>query len=138
MAPPLPRARPSSRQKGPELRDFGFLRGNDALCQAPHFRVLAMAEHNARHVYRALVMRDHAGGEITVRIAGEADIHVAVHLVIGRAEFARRGRLIRARARAMALVAPARAGLPVAEYAATVVKKAVVGTGGASASFRIS
>jgi crossover junction endodeoxyribonuclease RuvC len=34
-------------------------------------------------------------------------------------------------ARAMALVAPARAGLLVAEYAATVVKKAVVGTGGA-------
>ncbi|WP_337187510.1 crossover junction endodeoxyribonuclease RuvC [Phenylobacterium sp.] len=34
-------------------------------------------------------------------------------------------------ARAMALVVPARAGLPVAEYAATVVKKSVVGTGGA-------
>ncbi|HMO43865.1 MAG TPA: crossover junction endodeoxyribonuclease RuvC [Phenylobacterium sp.] len=34
-------------------------------------------------------------------------------------------------ARAMALVAPAKVGLPVAEYAATVVKKAVVGTGGA-------
>jgi crossover junction endodeoxyribonuclease RuvC len=34
-------------------------------------------------------------------------------------------------ARACALLAPARAGLPVAEYAATVVKKAVVGTGGA-------
>jgi crossover junction endodeoxyribonuclease RuvC len=34
-------------------------------------------------------------------------------------------------ARAMALVVPARAGLPVAEYAATVVKKAVVGVGGA-------
>src|SRR5688572_29113834 len=34
-------------------------------------------------------------------------------------------------ARAMALVVPARAGLLVAEYAATVVKKAVVGTGGA-------
>ena len=34
-------------------------------------------------------------------------------------------------ARAMALVCPALAGLPVAEYAATVVKKAVVGTGGA-------
>lgn len=34
-------------------------------------------------------------------------------------------------ARAMALVAPAKAGLPVAEYAATVIKKAVVGTGGA-------
>lgn len=34
-------------------------------------------------------------------------------------------------ARAMALVVPARAGLPVAEYAATVVKKALVGTGGA-------
>jgi crossover junction endodeoxyribonuclease RuvC len=34
-------------------------------------------------------------------------------------------------ARAMALVAPARAGLPVAEYAASVVKKAVVGTGAA-------
>src|SRR5262249_27042722 len=34
-------------------------------------------------------------------------------------------------ARAMALVVPARAGLPVAEYAATVLKKAVVGTGAA-------
>ena len=34
-------------------------------------------------------------------------------------------------ARAMALVVPARAGLVVAEYAATVVKKAVVGTGSA-------
>ena len=32
-------------------------------------------------------------------------------------------------ARAMALVAPARAGLTVAEYAATVVKKSVVGVG---------
>ena len=34
-------------------------------------------------------------------------------------------------ARACCLVAPARAGLPVAEYAATVVKKAVVGAGAA-------
>lgn len=34
-------------------------------------------------------------------------------------------------ARAAALIAPARAGLAVAEYAATVVKKSVVGTGGA-------
>src|SRR5690242_6607677 len=34
-------------------------------------------------------------------------------------------------ARAACLIAPARAGLPVAEYAATVVKKAVVGTGAA-------
>ncbi|MFZ5668875.1 MAG: crossover junction endodeoxyribonuclease RuvC [Pseudomonadota bacterium] len=34
-------------------------------------------------------------------------------------------------ARAAAMIAPARAGLPVAEYAAREVKKAVVGTGGA-------
>jgi crossover junction endodeoxyribonuclease RuvC len=34
-------------------------------------------------------------------------------------------------ARACCRIAPARAGLPVAEYAATVVKKAVVGTGAA-------
>ena len=34
-------------------------------------------------------------------------------------------------ARAAVMIAPARAGLLVAEYAATVVKKAVVGTGGA-------
>jgi crossover junction endodeoxyribonuclease RuvC len=34
-------------------------------------------------------------------------------------------------ARACCLIAPARAGLPVTEYAATVVKKAVVGTGAA-------
>ena len=34
-------------------------------------------------------------------------------------------------ARAMAMVAPARAGLPVAEYAARSIKQAVVGTGAA-------
>ena len=34
-------------------------------------------------------------------------------------------------ARACALIAPARAGLTVAEYAPTVIKKAVVGTGAA-------
>lgn len=34
-------------------------------------------------------------------------------------------------ARAAVMIAPARAGLQVAEYAATVVKKALVGTGGA-------
>ena len=34
-------------------------------------------------------------------------------------------------ARAAAMIAPARAGLPVAEYAAKVVKKSVVGTGAA-------
>jgi len=34
-------------------------------------------------------------------------------------------------ARAAALIAPARAGLPVAEYAPTEIKKALVGTGGA-------
>jgi len=34
-------------------------------------------------------------------------------------------------ARAAVMIAPAQAGLPVAEYAAKVVKKAVVGTGGA-------
>lgn len=34
-------------------------------------------------------------------------------------------------ARAAALLAPARAGLPVSEYAARLVKKSVVGTGGA-------
>jgi crossover junction endodeoxyribonuclease RuvC len=37
-------------------------------------------------------------------------------------------------ARAAAMLAPARAGLEVAEYAAKVVKKAVVGTGGADKS----
>jgi crossover junction endodeoxyribonuclease RuvC len=37
-------------------------------------------------------------------------------------------------ARAAAMIAPARAGLLVAEYAATVVKKSVVGTGGADKS----
>jgi len=34
-------------------------------------------------------------------------------------------------ARAAAILAPARAGLPVSEYAARLVKKSVVGTGGA-------
>ena len=71
------------------MGDFGFLRGDNAFREAPHFRVFAVAQHYARHIYRALVMRDHAGGEIPIRIAGEADIHVTVHLVIGSAEFAR-------------------------------------------------
>ena len=69
-----------------------------------------MAQHNARHIYRALVMRDHAGGEIPIRIPGEADIHVAVHTVIGSAEFARRGGFMRAGARAVPLVALLRQG----------------------------
>jgi hypothetical protein len=92
------------------LGDFRFLGGDDAFRQAAHLRVLAVAEHDARHIYRALVMRDHAGGEIPVRIAGEADIHVAMHPVIGSAEFACGCGFIRAGARAMALVALLREG----------------------------
>jgi crossover junction endodeoxyribonuclease RuvC len=37
-------------------------------------------------------------------------------------------------ARGVVIVPPARAGIPVAEYAAKVVKKAIVGTGGADKS----
>jgi hypothetical protein len=92
------------------LGDFGFLGGNDAFRQALHFGVLAVAEHHARHIYRALVMRDHAGGKIPIRIAREADIHVAMHLVIGSAEFACGGGFIRAGARTVALVALLRQG----------------------------
>jgi hypothetical protein len=55
-------------------------------------------------------MRDHAGGEIPIRIAGEADIHVTVHTVIGSAEFACGGRFIGTGARAMPLVALLRYG----------------------------
>jgi hypothetical protein len=92
------------------LGDFGFLGGDDGFREALHVRVLAVAEHDARHVYRALVMRDHAGGEIPIRIATEADIHIAMHPVIGSAEFACGGRFIRAGARAMALMALLRQG----------------------------
>ena len=42
-----------------------------------------------------------------------------------------RSSLLLGQARACALLAPARAGLPVAEYNTVTVKKAVVGTGGA-------
>jgi hypothetical protein len=55
-------------------------------------------------------MRNHAGGEITIRIAGEANIHVPMHPVIGSAIFARGGRFIGGGARAMALVALLRQG----------------------------
>lgn len=42
-----------------------------------------------------------------------------------------RAALALGQARGAAMVAPARAGLPVAEYAPTVIKKALVGSGGA-------
>ncbi|MFL5294936.1 MAG: crossover junction endodeoxyribonuclease RuvC [Phenylobacterium sp.] len=66
-------------------------------------------------------------------IAGVIDLH-APHEAAVEETFMNdnaRSALKLGHARACCLIAPARAGLPVAEYAATVVKKAVVGTGGA-------
>lgn len=67
--------------------------------------------------------------EITAVIAAHAPDEAAVEETFMNNNAASALKL--GHARAMALVAPAKAGLTVAEYAATVVKKAVVGTGGA-------
>jgi len=67
--------------------------------------------------------------EITLVIAEHAPHEAAVEETFMTANGQSTLRL--GHARAAAMIAPARAGLPVAEYAAKVVKKAVVGTGGA-------
>ena len=67
--------------------------------------------------------------EITALVAAHAPAEAAVEETFMNNTAASALKL--GHARAMAMVAPARAGLPVAEYAATVVKKAVVGTGAA-------
>ena len=62
--------------------------------------------------------------EITALVAAHAPAEAAVEETFMNNNAASALKL--GHARAMAMVAPARAGLPVAEYAATVVKKAVV------------
>ena len=69
-----------------------------ACARRAHLGVRAVAQHDIRHVDRALVVRDHAGGEVAIGIAGVADGHVAVHAVVGGAEFAGGGGVLRVRA----------------------------------------
>ena len=64
------------------LRDFLFLRLDDGLRQFAHFRIRAVIENNARHVDRALMVRDHAAQEIEICVAAELDRHVGVHAVV--------------------------------------------------------
>jgi hypothetical protein len=42
---------------------------------------------DSRHIDGALMMGNHALGEIPVGIAGQRDIHVHVHLFVGLPEF---------------------------------------------------
>jgi crossover junction endodeoxyribonuclease RuvC len=65
----------------------------------------------------AAVIADHAPDEAAVEEVF-VNVNAASTLKLGHA-------------RAAALIAPARAGLPVAEYAARLVKKSIVGTGAA-------
>jgi crossover junction endodeoxyribonuclease RuvC len=67
--------------------------------------------------------------EITAVIAAHAPHEAAVEEIFMTANGSSTLKL--GHARAASLIAPAKAGLSVAEYAAKVVKKAVVGTGGA-------
>lgn len=71
----------------------------------------------------------HLFEEITAVIAAHAPDEAAVEETFVNSNASSTLKL--GHARAACLIAPAKAGLPVAEYAATVVKKAVVGTGGA-------
>jgi hypothetical protein len=48
--------------------------------QLAEFRILAVLELDLRHVDRALVMRDHHGDDVAIRIACHRRGHVSVHL----------------------------------------------------------
>jgi hypothetical protein len=45
--------------------------------------IIAVSNHDFRHIDRALMVRDHAAHEVDVGITGELDHHVLMHAVIG-------------------------------------------------------
>ena len=73
----------------PQLQDLGLLRLDDLLGHRAQLRVLAVLELQVRHVYGALVVGDHHGGEIAVGIVGRHDVHALHHLIHDRHRLAR-------------------------------------------------
>jgi hypothetical protein len=57
------------------LTNLLVLRFDDALSQAPHFRIFAVPKFNFRHVDRSLMMREHPGNEVTIGIAAHRSHH---------------------------------------------------------------
>lgn len=76
----------SARRK-PSLHylDLAFLRCNNLLSQLRDPRVCAMAQLDARHVYRALMMREHSQHE------GDVGVSMADALCHGTVHFFHRG-----------------------------------------------
>jgi drug/metabolite transporter (DMT)-like permease len=73
--------------------DLSLLCGDHGFGQLAHLGVLAMFQHDARHVDRALMMRDHAPDKVNVSVPGEGNGHAFVHRGIGLHEGHGRGRL---------------------------------------------
>ena len=63
--------------------DFAFLGGDDRFGEFAHVGVGAVFEDDAGHGDGALMVRDHAGDEIDIGVAGIVDIHGFMHLLIG-------------------------------------------------------
>src|SRR5882672_11283704 len=60
-------------------RDLLLLFDDDPLGEPHQSLVLAVAQLRDRHVDGSLVVWDHHAGEVSVRIAGEGDVHLRVH-----------------------------------------------------------
>ena len=60
--------------------DLLLLIDDDLLRDAPQLLVVAIAQLGQRHVDRALMVRDHHGGEVGVDVAGRLDLHAGHHL----------------------------------------------------------
>ncbi len=66
-------------ERAPHDLDLLGLLDDDALGEPAQDGVAPIGEFGFRHIDRALVVRDHHGGEVPVRIAGGRHGHVGVH-----------------------------------------------------------
>ena len=74
------RGRQSLAEREPHRDDFLLLVDDDFLRDPPQLLVMAVAQLRLRHVDRALVVRDHHGGEVAVDVAGRLDVMPAIIL----------------------------------------------------------
>ena len=66
--------------------DLALLRLNDLFGEFPHLGIFAEGEHRLRHIEGASMMRNHAFDEVDICVAGEGNVHGAVHLRVDAME----------------------------------------------------
>ena len=75
-----PASRPQQRKPPPHPLDLGHLARDDVLGEHARERVAPMEELQPRHLHRALVVRNHHGEEVDIRVARVAGgVHVGHH-----------------------------------------------------------